>query len=43
MRACREEEEVGSGKAPPALLLLNEDGEVVEGRRCTDNKCFNEE
>ncbi|KAH8755454.1 hypothetical protein F5882DRAFT_444769 [Hyaloscypha sp. PMI_1271] len=43
MRACKEEEEVGSGKAAPALLLLNEDGEVVEGRRCTDNKCFNEE
>ena len=43
MRACIEGEEVGSGKAAPALLLLNEDGEVVEGRRCTDNKCFNEE
>jgi len=43
MRACKEEEETGSGKAAPSLLLLNENGEAVEGKRCTESKCFNEE
>jgi hypothetical protein len=43
MKACKEAEEVGSGKTAPALLLLSEDGEVVEGKRCTGDKCFNEE
>jgi hypothetical protein len=42
MRQCKEEEEVGSGKTAPELLLLNEDGEVVKGKKCTEKKCFNE-
>ena len=43
MRVCMEAEEIGSGKRAPELLLLSEDGELVEGKRCTGNRCFNEE
>ncbi len=42
MNAFREEEEKGSGKTTPELLLLGDDGEVLKGKKCTEKKCFNE-
>lgn len=42
MRQCKEAEEIGSGKISPELLLMNDDGEVVDGTRCTEDKCVNE-
>ena len=40
MKACMEAEKAGSGEKAPKLLLLKEEGELMETRMCTVEKCF---
>ncbi|KAE9380780.1 hypothetical protein N431DRAFT_324908 [Stipitochalara longipes BDJ] len=42
MKACMDAAKAGSGKTAPQLVLLSDEGEIMEGKKCTEKKCFNE-
>jgi hypothetical protein len=42
IRKHKEEEKGCSGDAVPELFLLSEDGKTIEGKKCTEKRCFNE-
>ena len=41
MRACMDAARAGNGKTAPELVLLSDEGEVIEGDKCTKEKCLN--